>query len=103
MRFTINGFLTNVFIFIGIGLFFGDMIVAQPPKVAVDVATVAVEAAKEDQPVLPDDFGSRIRLSDVGNSSDRARGDALHNGWQFPVCALHQAGTALARRRCAEC
>jgi hypothetical protein len=33
----------------------------QPPKVAVEVATAAVKAAEEDQPVLPDDFGQASR------------------------------------------
>lgn len=34
---------------------------AQPPKVAVEVAGAAVQAAKQDQPTLPDDFGQASR------------------------------------------
>ena len=34
---------------------------AQPPKVVVDVAVAATEAAKDDQPVMPDDFGQAAR------------------------------------------
>lgn len=33
----------------------------QPPKVVVDVAVAASQAAKDDQPVLPDDFGQSAR------------------------------------------
>lgn len=33
----------------------------QPPKVVVDVAVAATEAAKDDQPVMPDDFGQAAR------------------------------------------
>ncbi len=33
----------------------------QPPKVVVDVAVAASQAAKDDQPVLPDDFGQAAR------------------------------------------
>lgn len=33
----------------------------QPPKVVVDVAVAATEAAKDDQPVMPDDFGHAAR------------------------------------------
>jgi hypothetical protein len=46
----------------------------QPPKVAVDVAVAATQAAHDDQPVLPDDFGTQTGIaatwSVVASSSD---------------------------------
>lgn len=37
--------------------------VAQPPKVAVNVAVAATQAAKDDQPTLPDDFGTQTGIA----------------------------------------
>lgn len=37
--------------------------VVQPPKVAVNVAVAATQAAHDDQPVLPDDFGTQTGIS----------------------------------------
>lgn len=51
-----RSFFDNVMLVVGISVCFCGLIHAQPPKVAVDVAVVATEAAKEDQPILPDDF-----------------------------------------------
>lgn len=37
--------------------------VVQPPKVAVNVAVAATQAAKDDQPALPDDFGTQTGIA----------------------------------------
>jgi len=37
--------------------------VVQPPKVAVNVAVAATQATHDDQPVLPDDFGTQTGIS----------------------------------------
>lgn len=37
----------------------------QPPKVAVDVAVAATQAAHDDQPVLPDDFGTQTGIAAI--------------------------------------
>ena len=37
--------------------------VAQPPKVAVNVAVAATQAAHDDQPTLPDDFGTQTGIA----------------------------------------
>lgn len=45
---------------------------AQPPKVAVDVAVVATQAAKDDQPVLPDDFGTKTSIAATWTAAESA-------------------------------
>jgi hypothetical protein len=43
------------------GVFLLWVFVPQPPKVAVETANASVQAAADDQPILPDDFGQASR------------------------------------------
>lgn len=55
----------NSFVALGVSVCFCGLILAQPPKVAVDVATAATEASVADQPVMPDDYGQRSNTAPV--------------------------------------
>lgn len=55
----------NAFIALGVSVCFCGLIAAQPPKVAVDVATAATEASVADQPIMPDDYGQRSGTAPV--------------------------------------
>jgi hypothetical protein len=57
----------------------------QPPKVVVDVAVAASQAAKDDHPVLPDDFGQAAR-------SVSAKWQAVESSGELqPGCTLYTA------------
>ena len=55
----------NAFVALGVSVCFCGLILAQPPKVAVDVATAATEASVADQPIMPDDYGQRSGTAPV--------------------------------------
>ena len=57
----------------------------QPPKVVVDVAIAATEAAKDDQPVMPDDFGQAARAVSAKWQAVESSGELQ------PGCTLYTA------------
>ena len=57
----------------------------QPPKVVVDVAVAATQAAKDDQPVLPDDFGQASRAVSAKWMASESTGELQ------PGCTLYTA------------
>lgn len=57
----------------------------QPPKVVVDVAVAATEAAKDDQPVMPDDFGQAARAVSAKWQAVESSGELQ------PGCTLYTA------------
>ena len=57
----------------------------QPPKVVVDVAVAATQAAKDDQPVLPDDFGQAARAVSAKWMASESSGELM------PGCTLYTA------------
>jgi hypothetical protein len=57
----------------------------QPPKVVVDVAVAATEAAKDDQPVMPDDFGQASRAVSAKWQAVESSGELQ------PGCTLYTA------------
>lgn len=57
----------------------------QPPKVVVDVAVAATEAAKDDQPVMPDDFGQASRAVSAKWQAVESTGELQ------PGCTLYTA------------
>ena len=72
--------IASVFVFLIVFPAYG-----QPPKVAVEVATAAVKAAEDDQPVLPDDFGQASRQVSAkwiaeGTSGEPMPGVTLYTG-----------------------
>lgn len=83
-----RGLLFNAFIGLGVCVGFCLQISAQPPKVAVDVATVATEANKVDQPILPDDYGKQEAGSVMATWS---RPDIPVTGYVVPGVTLYTA------------
>lgn len=85
-----RGYVLNAFICIGVCVGFCMQISAQPPKVAVDVATAATEANKVDQPILPDDYGKQEAGSVMATWS---RVDIPVTGYVVPGVTLYTSDT----------
>ena len=63
----------------------------QPPKVVVDVAIAATEAAKDDQPVLPDDFGQDARAVSAKWMASESTGErGCNSAFKMGICKYHK-------------
>lgn len=86
--------LMDLMLLTGVSMVFTALAIAQPPKVAVDVAVVATEAAKEDQPILPDDFantGEANRVNATWSQSGMIPGVTLRTtDGSFPCAPCEQ-------------
>ena len=69
----------------------------QPPKVVVDVAVAATEAAKDDQPVLPDDFGQAASAVSAKWMASESTGELQ------PGCTLYTSDLIDGKEWCRPC
>ena len=69
----------------------------QPPKVVVDVAVAATEAAKDDQPVMPDDFGQASRAVSAKWQAVESSGELQ------PGCTLYTSELVNGKEWCPAC